>query len=181
MITLELTDGRVIRLNLKNSQREQTLRAAWYSMSDIPKYKDKEYRIIGDSGNEYKLKIGQIKSCTYSPAQFDHSLPEVQTPPSQPKKLFENSMPDSMPGASNELVGLIKRVLEAVAEVFESMPDEQKRNIVVFMEGLRMQGVAFDIADTELMEIASQALVAENPTELMLLIKKYCDRYRSKK
>lgn len=178
MVKIELTNGDILRMNLKNREREETLRNAWYAMHDVPKWQSKVLKIISYTGNKYDLKVSEIKNCEYSDALFDYSTPEVERAVQPPRKLFENSVIPKEPVSVPEL---IKSVLDAAEEIFESIPEKYKENLFIFLSALRAADVPFAITDMESMQIASGAMREEDPNKIGEHVQKFIDHWRAQK
>lgn len=91
MIKLVLNNTTVLKFNLKNKEREKSLRDAWYAMSDMEKYRKKRLKMITDRGRHYLYAIYEIVDCTYSPEEFKYDEPEIE---GSSQKMFENSAKD---------------------------------------------------------------------------------------
>lgn len=177
MVKIDLTNGDVLRMNLKNRSREKALRDAWYAMSDAPKWQGRILRILSYTGNKYELKISDIKNCEYSDIVYDYSMPEVEeiTPP--PRKIFENTAIHKTP---SDMVGILKQLKDTVKDIFEFIPDKYAENMLVFLEGLRNMGTPFETEDIESIEIAVEAMKADDPKKIEECMQKYI-KHRNKK
>ena len=68
MIKFILINNEVVKFNLKNFDREKSLRNAWYAMSDMENAREKKLKITTNKGTTlYKIK--DIKNCV-----FDESI-----------------------------------------------------------------------------------------------------------
>jgi hypothetical protein len=203
MVTIELKDGTILRLNLKSRDREKSLRDAWYSMSDMPRMHHKELNITADTGSTYQLKVGEILNCEFKPVAFDRRLPEESKKAAPPPKRYENSVipqptpyehecngeceEGKCPFATDEdddevdFGGIIKRILEHAAEILESIPLQYRNNIALFMEGLHEAGENFLVTDARCLEIASAAMRADDPLEVKRYVHMYLQYLRSRK
>jgi hypothetical protein len=167
-------------MNLKNRSREKTLRDAWYAMSDMLNQKDKVLKIMSYTGNEYRLKVEEIKNCEYSPTVFDNSVPEMQKPAPLPRKIYENSI-RTPPRGSAELASILHKKATDLFNLFDSIPELHKRNMLIFLEAIKQQNIPFNFTDPILLDIAAEAMKEEDPQKLMQHIRRYIDCWRSKK
>jgi len=188
MVKIELTNGDILRMNLKNREREETLRNAWYAMHDVSKWNGKVLKIISYTGNKYSLKVSEIKNCEYSDTVFDYSVPEVEKAIQPPRKIFENStVPtdhhDKLMGAIEGVhdPDLIKHVIEAAEELFETIPERYKDNMYRFLDELKKRGVPFVLLNHTSLEIASTAMREENPSKIDEHVQRYIDHWRAQK
>ena len=177
MVKIELTNGDVLRMNLKNRAREKSLRDTWYAMSDMVSMQGKVLKVTSYTGNKYELKISEVKNCECSDSLFDYSTPEVEKFIPPPRKIFENSVapkdPESVPD-------LIQHVLDAAEEIFESIPEKYKANLFTFLSELRKVDVPFLIIDMESMQIASGAMREEDPSKMGMHVQRFIDHWKSK-
>jgi hypothetical protein len=185
VVRLELTNGDILSMDLKDRTKEKDLRDAWYAMSDMPSKKDKVLRIQSYTGNQYRLKICEIKNCTHIDKIFDHSVPELQkarVPVTKtPKRSFENSIPPVENSSTQELSDLIGEVIDAAAQVFETIPENYKRNMITFLEGLRQLHIPFDITDEHSIDVASKAMKEDDPRKLLQYIMDFAENWKKKR
>jgi hypothetical protein len=201
MVTLELKNGTILQLNLKDKDREKSLRDAWYSMSDMPQMLNKELKIRSDRGSEYLLKVGEILNCEFSLATLDHKLPEKRKKTAPPARKYENSstpmpvVPDiignedaeeepfspEIPDDPTSFMDIMRKIMDVATEIIESMPQAYKENLTFFLEGLHDKGVNFIITDQKCLEIASAAMKASSLAEIEQYVQKYLHYIEHKK
>lgn len=76
MVTMKMKSGRELCFNLKSFEREQSLRNAWYSMSDIPSKNETKLKITTTDGSKFLVKIRDIALIEFSAAEHVKIRPE---------------------------------------------------------------------------------------------------------
>lgn len=177
MIKIELTNGDVLRLNLKNRAREKSLRDAWYAMSDMVSKQSKVLKIVSYTGNKYNLKVSEVKSCMYDDSVFDYSTSEVQKFVPPIRKVFENSVTPKEPVS---VLDSIQSIMDATEEIFKSIPEKYKANLFTFRNALKEADVPLMITDLESMQISLEAVGEEDPAKMGEHVQRFIDHWKSK-
>lgn len=176
MITLALQDGMILRFNLKDVTREKALRDAWYSMQDIKSYQTRKLKIRTDKQISYTYEIQQIKDCAYEDKPFLYDLPAVENPkpaapidpPASPESLFRSLISD--PG---RFKSAIEKVMDGIQEMFESIPEEYKENLGIFIEKLKDQNIPIEVFSQESMTVITKAMTGHE-----YLMDQYVEEYK---
>lgn len=183
MITLDLANGNVLRVNLENRDREKPLRDAWWAMSDIPNCKDKILTIITDTHQTHKFKVTDIKNCIHSEMVFK-GVAEAEGPklvmPKGPMIPKETPSPKEISSDTKDALDVIKsmeRFLEMSLRMLRSMPDSQKRNMILFVDGIREKNIPLDISDNAIFEIATMAM-RDNEIKIPYYVEMYCAHWK---
>jgi len=176
MITLSLQDGMVLRFNLKDVTREKALRDAWYSMQDIKSYQTKKLKIRTDKQISYTYEIQQIKDCTYEDRTFSYDIPAVENPkpvasidpPASQESLFRSLISDQ-----GKFKSAIEKVMDGIQEMFESIPEQYKENLSLFVEKLKDQNIPIEVFSQESMTVITNAMTGEE-----YLMDQYVEEYK---
>jgi len=74
MLILTKKNGLKIYLNLKTFEEEKLFYNKWYSMSDMPKYKDELLKTSTEQDLEINYRVEDIIDCKFEKKFFDKEL-----------------------------------------------------------------------------------------------------------
>jgi hypothetical protein len=183
MITLDLTNGNVLRMNLENRDNEKPLRDAWYAMSDMPSCKDKVLTVITDKHETHKFKVSDIKNCLHSDLIFkgvtgpEGPKPAVLKEPTKPKTAASPKGVLCDTGNALEIVKNMEHFLEMSLRILKSMPESHKKNMILFIDGIREKDIPLDVSDSAIFEIANMAM-RDDEIKVPYYVDLYCAHWK---
>ncbi len=180
MIDIKLKSGDHQCFNLKDRKNEKLFRDAWYSMSDTPKYANKELEAVTDKGETHLYKVCEIETCLHTDGIYDYSYEVLLD------DLFEGieNVPRATSSTAEEIKKLkeIKELYDQIAgllnEIVENIPHDHRAKIVLFLQALYDNAVAIDLGDAYLMETLIR-VVQGNPQDVPYLVNIYINYWRN--
>lgn len=186
MVYLKLYNGKELSFNLKDGSTEQNLRNAWWAMSDMEAYRNKQLKIHTDQDENYTFKIHEIILCIVTPEKLIHKdnltieSPDIKTtrvseseepaPKSEEDKLVELLLP----GSGN----LNKTFREMMVKSLSRFPQKQKSKLLKFYVKVKSLDSIKILLNTAFVNIVGQ-LLADNSDEIDKYVDMYIEYYKS--
>lgn len=139
MIKITVNNKEII-FNLKNRDREKGLYNTWYSMEDMPKYRDKRLKFTTDKNETSIYRIRDIQKCEFIDEQY---MPEDQK--SNSVEYYEDmtveELFDKFFKISSDIGDELKKVF---CDNFRSVPKAYLKKLFDFSSQVNKRGHTLD-------------------------------------
>lgn len=133
-------NNKEICFNLKNRDREQSLYNTWYSMEDMPKYRDKQLKITTDKNETFLYRIRDIQKCQFIDELYTSKDQKANSEESYEDMTVEDLF-DKFFEFSSDIGGELKKVF---CDNFRNVPKAYLKKLFDFSSQVNKRGHTLD-------------------------------------
>lgn len=176
-----LVQGKKRFFNLKDKEKEKKLFYAWYAMSDMPKYQDKNLKITTDKEEQLLYAIGEIESCRYIDEKYveeENSIGVSSTEATSIEDLTIGQIFDKYFQYKSDITKSIKEIL---CKTLEGVPKIKINSIFYFCTRIREKGYILDNNDPAVNKILIDIINSPEDEDIEKFVEQYINHMKNRK